>query len=168
MSLKSIRKLGDPILREIAMPVLRNEIPLLIPQIEMMWDTIAEFRQATGRGRAIAAPQVGLLKRIICINADTRQALINPELTFIGDSMMEIWDDCMSFPDLLVKVLRYRDIRVSFFDTEWKRIEWTLTGDMAELLQHEYDHLNGILATDRAIDKFSFRWIGDEMSPWKT
>jgi peptide deformylase len=70
--------------------------------------------------------------------------------------MYELWDDCMSFPELLVKVKRHKACRLSFYDQSWHKQEWDLTGDLSELLQHEYDHLDGILATMRAIDGRSF------------
>ena len=64
----------------------------------------------------------------------------------------------MSFPELLVKVRRHYSLRMHFRDKNWEEQVWDLEGDMAELLQHEYDHLDGILATMRAIDEKSFRW----------
>ena len=73
---------------------------------------------------------------------------------------MTVMDDCMSFPGLLVKVERYRECHISYYDMNWKRQNMHLTGDLAELIQHEYDHLDGILATMRAIDEKSF-FYGD-------
>jgi peptide deformylase len=72
--------------------------------------------------------------------------------------MFEVWDDCMSFPNLLVKVLRHKKLSISFFDLNGEHQTWHLENDMAELIQHEYDHLDGILATQKAIDNQSFRW----------
>ena len=69
---------------------------------------------------------------------------------------MEIMDDCMSFPNLLVKVKRYAKCHIIYRDMEWNKQEMVLEGDLSELLQHEYDHLDGILATMRAIDNRSF------------
>jgi peptide deformylase len=141
--------------------VNQNEIESLAPYLDKMWGLVHEFRKKYNRGRAIAAPQIGLSKRIICINSDQKYALINPEIVFDSKDTMEIWDDCMSFPNLLVKVYRYKSLKLSFYDQSWNRKEWFLTGDMAELIQHEYDHLDGVLAVDKAIDKNSFRWIED-------
>lgn len=159
MSLKDIRKIGDPVLREKSIPVSKDELPGLLPQLEKMWELIIEFRSEYGRGRGIAAPQIGLAKRIICLNTDSRQLLINPVISDASHEMVDIWDDCMSFPNLLVKVKRHYSLTVTFFDINWDKQVWKLSGDMAELIQHEYDHLDGILATDRAIDKDSYRWI---------
>jgi peptide deformylase len=70
--------------------------------------------------------------------------------------MMEVWDDCMSFPELLVKVMRHVTITVSYRDMDWNLRELAADNDLAELLQHELDHLDGVLAVMRAIDERSF------------
>ena len=158
MAVNDILLLGNPLLYEKSEPVQTEEIPLLFPKIELMFDTVIDFRKKYGAGRAIAAPQIGLLKRIICLNTDKQVAMINPELSYLSPELFEVWDDCMSFPNLLVKVMRHKKLTISFFDLNWKRQTWHLEDDMAELIQHEYDHLDGILATQRAIDSQSFRW----------
>lgn len=158
MAIKDILLLGNPLLYEKSEPVLPEEIPALLPKIELMFDTVIDFRNKYGAGRAIAAPQIGLLKRIICMNTDKRVAMINPELTNLSAEMFEFWDDCMSFPNLLVKVMRHKKLTISFYDLNWNHQIWHLEDDMAELIQHEYDHLDGILATQKAIDSHSFRW----------
>ena len=84
--------------------------------------------------------------------------MINPELSDLSDELFEVWDDCMSFPNLLVKVKRHKKLTLSFFDLEWRKQVWHLEDNMSELIQHEYDHLDGILATQRATDSQSFRW----------
>ena len=84
--------------------------------------------------------------------------MINPELSNLSDEMIELWDDCMSFPSLLVKVRRHKKITVSYFDLNWQKHTKELEDAMSELIQHEYDHLDGILAVQRAIDKHSFKW----------
>ena len=76
---------------------------------------------------------------------------VNPVLTPDGPEMMELWDDCMSFPDLLVRVRRHKKCRLTFRDAAWRHRQIELEGDLSELLQHEYDHLDGILAVSRAI-----------------
>ena len=123
-----------------------------------MFETVLDFRNKYGAGRAIAAPQIGLQKRIICLNIDKPVAIINPVLTNLSNEMFEVWDDCMSFPSLLVKVKRHKKLTLSFFDSNWQKQTWLLEDDLAELIQHEYDHLDGILATQRAIDQQSFKW----------
>ena len=74
----------------------------------------------------------------------------------MGDEMMELMDDCMSFPKLLVRVRRYRHCILRCLDENWTPRKMQMDDDMAELIQHEYDHLDGILATMRAIDNKSF------------
>lgn len=83
---------------------------------------------------------------------------INPRLEFPHAEQMEVLDDCMSFPALLVKVIRYKRCIIHFTDMEGHCCKMELEDDLAELLQHEYDHLDGILAVMRSIDNHSFYW----------
>jgi len=160
MALSEILKLGDPRLLEKTLPVKTEEITGLIPFFEKMDRLILEFRDRYGRGRAIAAPQIGLMKRIICINTGNPQVLINPVIIEASDEMMEVWDDCMSFPDLLVKVSRHKRVTISFLDLNLEKQVWHLEDDMSELLQHEFDHLEGILAISKVENIECFRWAG--------
>jgi peptide deformylase len=158
MALSEIKKLGDPVLLEKSVPVRIEELESILPYINDMWRLIIEFRETYGRGRAIAAPQIGMLKRIICINTGRPQVLINPVIESKSDEMIDVWDDCMSFPDLLVLLKRHKSITISFYDLAWKKQVWHLGDDMSELLQHEYDHLDGILAISRAENIKCFKW----------
>jgi len=158
MAVTDILLLGNPLLYEKAEPVKKTELKQLLPKIDLMFETVLDFRNKYGTGRAIAALQIGLLKRIICLNTDKRVAMINPEISDLSEEMFVFWDDCMSFPNLLVKVMRHKKLTISFFDLNWDRQTWHLEDDMAELIQHEYDHLDGILATQKAIDSQSLRW----------
>ncbi len=158
MAIKDILLLGDSRLHEVSLPVEKNELAELQPQIELMWDSILDIRQTYGFGRAIAAPQIGLQKRIIALHIDQPEVIINPQFSDLSDEMMELWDDCMSFPNLLVKVRRHKKLRLTYRDLNWEIHTRELHDDMAELIQHEYDHLDGILATQRAIDSKSFQW----------
>ena len=158
MAVNDILLLGNPMLYEKSALVKPDEINGLLPQIDLMFETVLDFRKKYGAGRAIAAPQIGLQKRIICLNIDSPVAMINPELSDLSSDMFEVWDDCMSFPNLLVKVMRHKKLAISFYDINWQKHNWDLEEDMAELIQHEYDHLDGILATQRAIDNKSYRW----------
>ena len=115
-----------------------------------------EFRKRTGVGRAIAAPQIGVMKRLIYMYIDSPTVFINPQLLDKGKEMMTVWDDCMSFPDLLVRVKRHQTSTIRYFDLDWQEQQMLLEDDLSELLQHEYDHLDGILAVSRAIDSQSF------------
>lgn len=160
-TLDDILLLGDPRLYQTCAPVEREELEDLYPVIDGMAGLVKQFRARYGAGRAIAAPQVGVMKRLIVMNIDEPVAIINPKITDKSEEMMEMWDDCMSFPNLLVRLQRHRRIRLRFRNRNWKEQEWDLENDLSELLQHEYDHLDGILATMRAIDGQSFRWRGE-------
>ena len=119
-------------------------------------DTIEAFRERYGFGRGIAAPQIGEPLRVVRLNLDPQRVMINPELTDLADEMDEMWDNCMSFPDLMVRLLRHRNCQVHYRDLDWRACDWNVPDDLAELIQHECDHLEGILAVQRAIDLKSF------------
>jgi peptide deformylase len=153
---REILLLGDPRLYEIAEEVEKEELESLKPVFTDMFDCIKGIRRDYGFGRAIAAPQIGVGKRLICILTDRPYVIINPALEFLGDDTMELMDDCMSFPNLLVRVRRYRHCILHYRDENWLEQTMRIDDDMAELIQHEYDHLDGILATMRAIDNKSF------------
>lgn len=158
MAIKDILLLGNPLLNEVSAPISKRDLNRLQPQINLMFETIIDFRRIYNAGRAMAAPQIGLLKRIICLNIDQPVAIINPVLSDLSVEMFDVWDDCMSFPQLLVKVKRHKKLTLTFYDQNWKKQVWQLENEMAELIQHEFDHLDGILATQRAINSTSFRW----------
>ena len=153
---RDILLLGDPRLYEVCQEVKQEELDMLRPVFTDMFDCIKAIRRDYGFGRAIAAPQIGVSRRLICMLTDKPYVIINPSLEFIGDEMMELMDDCMSFPKLLVKVRRYRHCILRYTDENWNSHEMRMDDDMSELIQHEYDHLDGILATMRAIDSKSF------------
>ena len=153
---REILLLGDPRLYEIAEEVEKEELESLKPVFTDMFDCIKGIRRDYGFGRAIAAPQIGVGKRLICILTDRPYVIINPALEFLEDDTMELMDDCMSFPNLLVRVRRYRHCILHYRDENWLEQTMRIDDDMAELIQHEYDHLDGILATMRAIDNKSF------------
>lgn len=153
---REILLLGDPQLYEISEEVRRDELEKLRPVFTDMFDCIKGIRRDYGFGRAIAAPQIGLKKRLICILTDKPYVILNPTLEFVGDEKMELMDDCMSFPNLLVRVQRYRHCILRYRDENWEEQVMHMDDDMSELIQHEYDHLDGILATMRAIDNKSF------------
>lgn len=154
--IKEILKLGDPKLYEISAPVTHEDQAMLSQWVQDLHDTLLDYRKTYGAGRAIAAPQIGIQKRLLYMLTDREYVFINPEITFSDDEMMEVLDDCMSFPGLCVKVMRHRHAVISYVDMQGEHCEMSLCGDYAELLQHEYDHLDGILATMRAKDNRSF------------
>jgi len=149
--------LGDPLLRTRSAEVKNLKEPLLEQEILDIKETMEDFRSNNGFGRGIAANQIGIPKRMIGLNlGDGPFVLINPEITFRTAEEWELWDDCMSFPDLVVKVRRRVGISLAYQDEAGARIEWNnLPFTESELLQHEMDHLDGILAIDRALDEKS-------------
>lgn len=153
---REILLLGNPALYEISEEVKEEELELLRPVFEDMFDCIRGIRRDYGFGRAIAAPQIGIKKRLICMLTDQPRVIINPTLEPVGDELMELWDDCMSFPKLLVRVRSCRRCILRYRDENWQPQELLMEDGMSELIQHEYDHLNGILATMRAVDSKSF------------
>lgn len=154
--IKDILLLGNPQLYEISEPIKTNELNAMKEVVADLHDTLFEYRRVHGVGRAIAAPQIGIKKRLIYMYIDHAVVFINPVLIFPDNEKFEVLDDCMSFPNLLIKVMRYKKAIIKYRDSEWNECEMELIGDLSELLQHEYDHLDGKLATMRAIDNKSF------------
>lgn len=111
------------------------------------------FFMEFGFGRAIAAPQIGVQRRVVALRIPEWPELIyNPEITWTSDETFTMWDDCMCFPELLVLVRRHRSISVRYMlasGDEATREHLDIA--TSELLQHEIDHLNGILAIDRTL-----------------
>lgn len=153
---KTILLLGNPDLYEVCSEVKEEELPQMAEVKEDLRDTLLAFRRRYGVGRAIAAPQIGVKKRVIYRHLDTPVLFINPWLEFPDDEVMEVMDDCMSFPDLLVRVRRHKRCVIHYRDEQWKECVMAFEGDMSELIQHEYDHLDGILATMKAVDEKAF------------
>lgn len=156
--LKDLLLLGNPQLYQVSEPVLESELPLVKSWVADLHNVMQEIRVKYNFGRAIAAPQLGVMKRLIYMNIDKPVVFINPELTNLSKEIFEVWDDCMCFPNLLVHVQRHKTLTIKYRDENWNASEWIMENDLSELLQHEYDHLNGVLCTMRAIDSKSFRW----------
>lgn len=153
---KEILLLGHPQLYEVSREVEREELEQVKTLSTDLHDTMMAFREKYHSGRAIAAPQIGVQTRVLYMNTGNESiTFINPILRFPDKEMMELLDDCMSFPGLYVKVRRYKRCVIEYRDLEWKPCVRELEGDLSELLQHEYDHLDGILATMRALDNQS-------------
>jgi peptide deformylase len=150
--------LGNPLLYQVCDPVIESELPLTIDWVADLHNVMLEIRRKYHFGRGIAAPQLGIMKRLVLLDTGRPVIMINPEFTHLSKEMFELWDDCMSFPNLLVRVKRHKSVKLKYFDENWKEKEWSLQDDLSELVQHEMDHLDGILATMRAMDGKSFRW----------
>jgi peptide deformylase len=155
MAVRKILLLGDPSLYEPSAACRPDELDEISRITVDLHDTLFDFRAIHGFGRAIAAPQIGVRKRLFYLFVDTPIVFINPVLERVGTDEMELWDDCMSFPGLLVRVKRARRCRIDFLDAQWQPCSMGCDGGLSELVQHEYDHLDGILAVQRAIDSRS-------------
>ena len=156
MAIREILLLGNPRLYQVCEPVAPDELGKLKPVVVDLRDTLLNFRERWGIGRAIAAPQIGVMKRLVYMEVDEPRVLINPALDNKSVEMIELWDDCMSFPELFVYVRRHARCDIAFLDLDWREHAMALEGDLSELLQHECDHLDGILAVARAVDGRSF------------
>lgn len=152
---KNILLLGNRALREKCEIVNDFNNPGLMDEIRDLKDTLEDFRKKNGTGRGIAANQIGIKKRFIVINLGKGPiVIINPVIKSFSGESFTMWDDCMSFPDILVKIRRFKSVDVEYFDETGKLQIWTnIDQALSELLQHEIDHLDGILAVDRLIDE---------------
>ncbi len=154
MAAQRILQLGDSSLRSISQPV---HAAAAAPVFEDLRDTLHEFRRTHGFGRGISAVQIGAPLRLVYIEFEGAvYAMRNPAYEFQSDDRFRLWDDCFSFPGLLVYLERSRTVRVRYEDAAGETLRIEAAGPLAELLQHEIDHLDGILAVDRAIDRHSF------------
>jgi len=151
MPVREILQLGNPTLRENCAPVKVFGKSLVALAADLR-DTLYDFKKNNGFGRGIAAPQIGVTERVIFIHIDEPLALINPVITKRSRKKMTLWDDCFSFPNLIVKVRRSLSIHVRYQDLRGGRHTLKAEAGLSELLQHEIDHINGVLAIDRAID----------------
>ena len=157
-TLSDLLTLGDPLLYEKCAPIEKEEMESLGNWVSDLHNVMEQIRRKYQFGRGIAAPQLGNMKQLIYINVDKPLVIINPRIIYKSDEMIELWDDCMCFPHLLVKVIRHKSVTLEFKDENWNNHNQTFHDDMSELVQHEYDHLQGILCTMRAIDNKSFKW----------
>jgi len=149
--------LGDPRLRAVCDPVADPRTPEARASFETLEAALENFRAEHGFGRGIAAPQIGVLERYIAIDlGEGPRCLVNPRITRKSAETFTMWDDCMSFPGLLVRLRRHESVDVAYLDEEGVERSWRCAGRAeSELLQHELDHLDGVLAVDRAIDRES-------------
>jgi peptide deformylase len=156
MPLKPILQLGNPILRQKSLPVANPSAPEIAALIQDLADTLSHWRATTGYGRGIAAPQLGVLQRVIFLQLPGEKPwpLINPQILERSAEKIIVWDACLSFLSIFMQVERHRETTVSYQDTDGTHHELRAGDDrnLSELLQHEIDHLDGILAVDRIVD----------------
>jgi peptide deformylase len=156
MSVRTVLQLGDPRLREIALPVKDPSAPQIKSLVSDLADTLAHWRSTTGYGRGIAAPQLGVSLRVIFLQLPGAEPwpLVNPEIIERSSEKIVVWDACLSFLSIFMQVARHRGITIRYQDlrAEWHELHAGDDRNLSELLQHEIDHLDGILAVDRIID----------------
>ncbi len=154
MPSRRILQLGDRLLRQVSAPL--SAPSAAVPIFEDLRATLHEFRRTHGFGRGISAVQIGQPLRLIYVEFEgTAYAIRNPEYEFQSEAKFRLWDDCFSFPGLLVHLERSRSVRVRYEDDRGSVRLVEAEGPLSELLQHEIDHLDGILAVDRALDRNS-------------
>ena len=156
MPVRPILQLGDPLLRQKSVPVNDPDSQEIRELVRDLSDTLAHSRAATGYGRGIAAPQLGVLKRVIFLKLPGVEPwpLINPEIVDYGPEKIVVWDACLSFLSIFMQVERKRNITVRYQNLQGEALEFDAgeERDLSELLQHEIDHLDGILCIDRVTD----------------
>lgn len=154
MPARRILELGNPLLRMVSAPVASPGQALLT--LRDLRATLHEFRRTHGFGRGISAVQIGECQRVIYLEFEgVSYSLLNPRFEFLSEEKFTLWDDCFSFPNLLVKLERSRAVRVRYMDERGEDQSLAADGALSELLQHEMDHLDGVLAVDRALDRDS-------------
>jgi peptide deformylase len=156
MPLRPVLQLGDPLLRqraELVSDPSAAEIRSLVCDLQ---DTLAYWRAKTGYGRGIAAPQIGILRRVIFLKLPDAEPwpLINPEIIATSAEKIVVWDACLSFLSIFMQVERHREITVRYQNMKGEILQYKAgdANNLSELLQHEIDHLDGILAIDRVTD----------------
>ena len=166
MTVHTILKMGDPRLNRVAQPVLQFDTPELHQLIVDMQDTM---RVADGAG--LAAPQIGVDLQVVIFGSGqinprypleepiAETILINPTITALGDEEQLGWEGCLSVPGMRGEVPRLKHIRYTGFDVYGNVIERTASNFHARVVQHECDHLNGILYPSRIKDFTTFGFI---------
>jgi peptide deformylase len=176
MSILKVARMGHPVLRAKARALDRGEIKGAPVQklIDDMIETMAEYH-----GVGLAAPQIHESLRVFvaALDADDDQAaerpepmaIINPEILIVGDDTVEDWEGCLSIPDIRGRVPRAREIKVRAFNRDGERIELRAHDFPARVIQHETDHLDGVLFFDRMrsfesltfLEEYSRYWLKD-------
>jgi len=158
MPIRTVLRMGHPVLRQVAAPVDRFGTRELLELVEDMQDTMRALN-----GAGLAAPQIGVSLRVVVFEvsrnprypqaeAVPRTVLVNPELTPLGEETEEGWEGCLSVPGLRGLVPRYQRLRYRGYDPQGSPIDRTVEGFHARVVQHEVDHLDGILYPMRIKD----------------
>jgi peptide deformylase len=172
MSILKVARMGHPVLRRKARPLEKTEIKSAIVQklIDDMMETMAEYH-----GVGLAAPQIHESLRIFVAVLDAAEedaaeaeplALINPEITVIGDETVEDWEGCLSIPDIRGRVPRAKEINVRAYDRRGDWLELRAHDFPARVIQHETDHLDGVLFFDRMVKLDSLTFLEEYSRYW--
>ena len=162
MAVHRVLKMGDPRLLQISEPVTEFGSTQLKSLIDDMFDTMDDYN-----GAGLAAPQIGVLKRVVIFGVEENPrypdaesvpttVLINPEITVGSFKKESGWEGCLSVPGMRGKVDRYAHIRYRGYDSEGNEIDREARGFHARVVQHEVDHLDGILYPSRINDMRNF------------
>jgi peptide deformylase len=165
--------MGEPLLRQVAAPVARFDAELA----SLVADMDETMRALSGAG--IAAPQIGVPLRVVIFELKDNPrypqlspvpytVLVNPQLTVLGEQQEEGWEGCLSVPGLRGLVPRYRRLRYQGFDAAGSPLDRTVEGFHARVVQHEVDHLDGILFPQRVRDLRNFGFedvLAGQMTP---
>lgn len=171
--------MGHPVLRARASELKPSEIqdPAVQRLIDDMFETMREYE-----GIGLAAPQVHRSIRLFVAGVDDPDVgmspvvMINPEVTPISQTTDEDWEGCLSIPDIRGRVVRPDEVRIHALDRQGQRVSITASGFPARVLQHETDHLDGVLFVDRMrsfesltfLNEYSRYWVQDEESVAKS
>ena len=153
MAIKDVLMLGNPKLRDKSCDV--NDFNLDLEQnLNDLKNTLTHLQQTKKIGRALAAPQIGVMKKLIYYQLPERSIYMeNPKITWKSEEMIHIWDSCYSFDiAFFVEIQRNKRISVEYQDEKGIKLTENYTDDLSELVQHEIDHLHGILAIDHLKD----------------
>ena len=165
MTIRTVIRMGHPVLRRVADPVTRFDTRELHALVADLWDTMH-----ASAGIGIAAPQIGVAKRVVVFGLAGRDdparcgrpapieptVLVNPVLAPLAETMADGWEACLSVPGMRGVVPRYARIRYTGFDAFGNRIERDVEGYHARVVQHECDHLDGVLYPSRIRDMSTF------------
>ncbi|HUV21026.1 MAG TPA: peptide deformylase [Gammaproteobacteria bacterium] len=165
MTIKTVLKMGDPRLLQRSLEVEPIDAQQLAPLLADMWDTMA-----AEKGAGLAAPQIGLMQRIVIFGCETNPrypeapdipetVLINPVIEVLDETLEDGWEGCLSVPGMRGLVPRYQRIRYRGFDQFGKPIDRDVCGFHARVVQHECDHLDGVLYPQRIRDMRQFGFI---------
>lgn len=153
MVIRDVLLLGNPSLRKKSESV-RNFDDELSHLLTDLKDTLTHIQKIKQIGRALAAPQINQMRSVIFFNLPEKSFfMVNPKITWKSEEKFSVWDSCFCFDvAFFIQIERYKSIKVRYQDEKGNEVFEQFDGEMSELIQHEIDHLDGVLATDHLID----------------